>query len=292
MKNSMVTEVARVLNRLSRLEPSPEVMERAQERTRAALTSAALVPATASRTNRWARRLVSTVAIAATILIVLAVGGVGWLGRASPPAFAAVQDAIANLQSVVFTVEVPKDEVSPGFGPCRVAIELATGRYRQDDQVSGSIMICDLRHHAMMNIFPQERRAILHENVPMGADLAETRDFFRQLRQSRPDGFQRLADGEMDGRKVERYRLPRDKAPLGGMEYLVFVAAADHLPVRIEGSFELPDHGHRLCHFVLKDFLYNQADASLWAFATPDGYRLEKYDGSDRERGPVIRLDQ
>jgi hypothetical protein len=287
MKDNVVTEVARLLNRLSRLEPSPEAMDRAQQRTRAALAGAAPVPVTASRKNRWARRLVSTAAIAATILIVLAVVGVGWPGRASRPAFAAVQDAIEELTTVVYTGEVPAGEVSPGFGPCRVAVELATGRIRHDDHVSGAIMICDLQRHAMMNIFPKERRAILHENVPMGADLAETRDFFRHLRQARPEGFQRLADGEIDGRKVEQYRLPRDKAALGGVEGVVFVAAADHLPVRIEGSFEFPDHGHRICHFTLKDFRYNQADGSLWAFTAPDGYRLEKYDGSAREQTPI-----
>jgi hypothetical protein len=78
-------------------------------------------------------------------------------------------------------------------------------------------------------------------------------EFLRWLRDCEPDQVERLKDGELNGRTVERYRVLPESPFSEGADVLVTVDPLTHLPVRIE---QRTDKFGGLLHVVCKDFSF------------------------------------
>ena len=132
----------------------------------------------------------------------------------------------------------------------------------------------------MMQLFPQQKRAILMTGMREQDQPPGFGQFFQELRKAKSDFVERLPDAEVDGRKVNRYRIPPDSPLAQGSEGLIFVDPRTQLPVRVDGIGRDND-GRVIIRLVCTDFLFEPCDASIFDLVPP----------GDRNRTSVERQD-
>ena len=99
--------------------------------------------------------------------------------------------------------------------------------------------------------------------------------------------MQRLPDRELDGRPVNRYRIPPDSPLANGEEWLFFVDLQTQLPVRVEGVVR-DKSGRLLVRLACTDFSFRECDASLFELSPPKDYRLQKVEAARRPEPVAI----
>lgn len=204
-----------------------------------------------------------------------AVIAVTWLFVPGPQstaqAFNRFAEAVVAAKSAKFTMEVniegqPKQKFQ--------AYYLAPDRYRQE--LPGMVNISDFKAGKMVNIIAATKQVMVM-NLKGTPDKKQTNNYFDKLRELLADSrgakenqYERLADKEIDGRKVVgfRYDSPADSATLWG-------DPATGMPIRIETVWS----GVPRTEVVMADFEINvELKASLFDTTPPEGYKVSSMD--------------
>ncbi|MHB1035890.1 MAG: LolA family protein [Pirellulales bacterium] len=291
MNDRTTSDEARLLRQLSQIEPLPEVVRRAVERTRAALTRSQsrakdMPPETRGRGK--ARLLQVAAAIAAVLLV--AVGGayflfVATLGPTS--AFAQVQAAIEQVPCVAFSAEVIQSPKGVSAKSGTQAIDLAGNRSRFE-AADGEVFVVDHARGMWMHLDPVHKQAFVLRNQPL-QHMPSFGDFLKSLRDCDAGSVERLQDGNIDGQTVERYRIPPEAPIAAGAEMLVSVDPRTHLPVRIDLTVTTAGGGP--LHIVCKAFSFDQRDPSLFAMVPPAGYQVDSSSVPESQVVPETKVD-
>jgi hypothetical protein len=285
MKDHVASEFARLLRQVSVIEPSLEESERAFLRTRKALSEGFVAATSVSEetllgSDRRARWIAARIAA----VLFVAIGGIGYLFLATPGAqvFAQVQSALTEVPSISFSVEVlkaPEDVVvTPGIS----VVDLVENRFRFQSADGAEISVIDGKHGISMRVFPRQQRAVIWRHRSLD-HLPTFMGLLKSLRDCDATLAERMSDAELDGRAVERYRIPPESSLSGGVEMLVYVDPKTHLPVRIDST---TDTLGAPLHIVCKDFSFVPSDPSLFATVPPEGYLVDRVD-SDAPLAPV-----
>jgi hypothetical protein len=96
-----------------------------------------------------------------------------------------------------------------------------------------------------------------------------------KLRNADPRTAQHLPDGELDGRRVNRYRIPPDSPLANGCEWLFLVDLQTQLPVRVEATVR-HNSGQILARLACTDFSFGECDPALFELTPPEGYLIQK----------------
>ena len=292
MKDRTTFDNARLLRQLSEIEPPPEVVQRALERTREALTICPLPARDVAQENwRHPSRHALGVAAAIAAVLVVAAGGAYLLFFATSgvaSAFAQVQFAIAHVPCVACSVEwitVPKGIVAK---PGTSVTDIAGNRWRCESADGTEVLVNDSRRGMSMQLFPPQKRAVILRRSSW-SEPSSFANLLKGLQYCNADEVEQLEDGDLDGRTVERYRVLPESPLSGGVEMLVSVDPQTHLPVRIEST---TDKLGGLLHVVCKDFSYDERDPSLFAMVPPEGYQVETYQEGEPHVLEVQEVDE
>lgn len=292
MNDQQPEDLARVLERLSTVEPWPDAVDRAMQRARRALGDVAAGSRLASpgATRRIARRP-SRWAVAAVIviLVALAVGGpltLSNLGTRS--AFARVQDALRNVPSMSYRVEMRETAQGAGVKASRTVVDFGRNRVRQEMADGEQVMVMDMKSGTLLQLFPRLKAAIVTTGMssPKDDPPTDVAGFFRKLRNADPKTVQHLPDRELDGRQVNVFRIPPESPLAHGTESLYFVDPGSHLPVRSESVVRHKD-GRTAVRLVCSEFSFGECDASLFDLSPPGGYTVEKFEVGAARPEPV-----
>lgn len=282
MKDKTISDCVRVLKEASAIEPPPEALQRALDRTRKAIIDGP-VPATHERpatARRGGRRLLRIAAAIAAILVVAVAGAFLMLVAPSgaTSAFAQVQSAFERVSFVSFSVEVleaPEDVVAKSGTSF---IDLERNRFRFESADGDEVHVTDGERGVFMSLYPKQQRAVVIQS-PSAAPMPSFMNFLEGLRDCDPALAERVEDTVLDGRRLERYRVLHEAPISGGVDTLVSVDPETHLPVRIESKADL------LGHAVSSNFSYDQLDPNLFAAVPPPGYQVDL--GTVSTRQPV-----
>jgi hypothetical protein len=157
---------------------------------------------------------------------------------------------------------------------------MARRRVRWETVDGEEISIYDAKRGIWLQLFPRQKRAILMTGMERHDQSPGFGRLFAELRKAKSNYVEQLPDTELDGRRVERYRILPD-SPLGeGTESLLFVDPQTKLPIRSEATGRDND-GRVLARAVLTDFSFDPCDASLFELVPPEGYHLEKAEATE-----------
>ncbi|MCJ7544267.1 MAG: hypothetical protein MUP47_06835 [Phycisphaerae bacterium] len=219
-----------------------------------------------------ARRLRSTVAAAASVLIAVTAVAVivALLGRGGV-AFAQVKAAIQQAQTIQMTVDS-----TVGQGPNTVRMRLkmrvkAPGWVRMETE-TGESVVTDARQKMMLTIEPDKRRAMLID-IPQLPDRTDTspRNILERMRQVLDGSEKRLGGRQIDGRPTQGFAVTKDNCD---MEIWAEESTGELVLIRLD--FHIP--GLPPTHMILRDIVLN-ADMpdSLFRLAPPEGFTLENH---------------
>ncbi len=286
MKDRATFDNSRLLKQLSDLEPRPEAVQRALDRTRQALTSSPSPAQSGSEAHRWRgnSQLLRVAAVTAAALMV-AVGAAYFLFFAksgATSAFAEVQTAIARVSCVTVTVEVLKAPKGLVAHPGTYVVDIARKRSRFDSADGTEVYVIDFSSGMWMVLHRTQKQAsIMQMRNSSESEHPSFAEFLELLRECDAGQVEQLKDVEINGRRVDRYRVLPESRFAGGVEMmLVFVDPRTHLPVRIE---QMTNKLGGPLHLVCKDFSFGECDPALFAMVPPEGYRVWHFPESDLE---------
>lgn len=281
MKDDNTFDDLRLLSQLSDIEPPPEVVQRALERTREALANSPIPARDASQAN-WSHPSWHVLRVAAAIVAMLLVGMGGayflfFASSGATSALAQMHSAIEKVPCVACLVEVewtnaPKDFVAR---PGTQVIDLASNRVRFETADGALIFLADNRRGVFMTLHPTQKRADIMRS-PSTRELPAFSGFLLTLRNCDANEVEQLTDGDLEGQTVERFRVLPESPYSGGAKMVVFVDPQTHLPVRIEIEQQWPDKVGGL-HVVCKDFSFSERNPSLFSMVPPEGYQVIEY---------------
>ncbi len=279
MNDHQSERLARLLEQLSAIEPRPEAIDRALERTRKALGDVSedsqLVESPGPRrsilrSSRWAA--------AAAILMMLALALAGPLTCShigSQSTFAKAQSALKDVPSVAYSVEVLEAAPQTDTKKTRTIFDFSRKRIRQETVDGEEIFITDLKSGTMTQLFPRQKTAILTTGMQENDQPSDFGGFVEKLRNADPRAVQHLPDRQLDGRQVNQYRIPPNSPLAKGAEWLYFVDLHTQLPVRVECVVR--DKSGRICvRLACTAFSFRECDASLFELRPPADYRVQK----------------
>ncbi len=299
MNDSTTPDDALMLRRLAALEPPPEVMERAIERTRGALV-ARVVPCNKPAqqperrgTPRWMRWSAIISILAGMVLVGLYYGFFAKSGTSN--VLAEVQHAFQQVYCVTFTaktIQLPENHPGMNFQTDGTVVqEFAGRRYRFESADGESISVYDLDRGVFMDIRPTKKQASIWHQDTTARGYPTLAELLERLRSGKIDKAERLVDGEIDGRSVLRYRIPPESRLSGGTEVLLSVDSATFLPVRIEHKTDAFGFSPPL-HIVYKDFSFEPRDPSLFAMVPPEGYEVHVISEDDETVSEIKPLSE
>ncbi len=288
MNDHSPERLAQLLEQLAALEPRPEAIDRALERTRQALGDVSVDNQRAKPRNP--RRGVSRFlprAAAAAILVLLALALVSSLtvsNLGSRSAFAQVQSALKNVPSMRYQLEVLESTPKTSVEKTKVICDFLRMRERQESIDGAEVLIWDDKSGTVLRLFPRQKVAISmkgpkNDHRAIGSDFG---GFVENLRNADPKAVQHLPDRELDGRRVNQYRLPPDSPLANGSEWLFFVDPQTQLPVRVEGIVRDKSGAVRV-RLACTEFSFRECDASLFELTPPEGYQLQKFEDARSE---------
>ncbi len=273
MKDEQASHCATLLHKLSAVEPSPEIVERAIARTRAAIEGTEKATADSPEAEaRSARRpilqallgIAAVVAVAATVYLFMTIAG--------PNAFAEVQSALAEVSTVSFTVEVLAAPADVRVGPGVVTIDLDRNRHRFDSADKSLITIDDPTRGVLLYLDLTLKRAVVMRDRARARNPSFA-EFLEAVRQCDPKWVEQLPNGEVDGRSVQRFRLrPDAHASFAGHEIVITVDPTTHLPLQFDTK---TDALGAPLHLVYRDFSYAPAEPELFSPQIPEGFELD-----------------
>jgi len=293
MNDHQPERLAHLLEQLSAIEPRPGAIDQALERTRKALgdvsADSELVESrgprrSVLRSSRWAA--------AAAILMMLALAFVGPLTFShfgSQSAFAKVQSALKDVPSVAYCVEVLEAAPQTDTKKTKTIFDFSRKRIRQETVDGEEVFITDLKSGTMMRLFPRQKIAILTTGMQKHDQPSDFGGFVEKLRNADPKTVQHLPDSELDGRQVNRYRIPPDSPLAKGVEWLFFVDLQTQLPVRVEGVIR-DKSGRIRARLACTDFSFGECDASLFELTPPEDYRVQKVGAASPEPVAIAPL--
>lgn len=281
MNDDQPERLAHLLEQLSAIEPRPEAIDQALQRTRKALADVSadseIVP---SRSRRRSVLRPSRWAAVAALLMMLALALVGpptISHFGSQSAFAKVRSALKGVPSVGYSLEVLEAAPQADTRKTRTIFDFSRQRMREETVDGEEVRISDLKSGTMMQLFPRQRFAILTTGMGMQEhdQPSDFGGFVEKLRNADPKTVQHLPDAELDGRPVNRYHIPPESALANGVEWLFFVDLQTQLPVRVEGVVR-DKSGRILVRLACTDISFRECDASLLELKPPRDYRLQK----------------
>jgi outer membrane lipoprotein-sorting protein len=268
-----------LLEQLSVIEPPPGAIDRALERTRKALgdvsTDRDLVESrgprrSVLRPSRWAAAAAILMMLTLTLIAALIFPNFG-----SESAFAKVQLALKDVPSIAYRMEVL--EAAPGIDTktTKTIVDFSRQRIRRETVDGDDVLIQDMKTGTMTQLFRRQKVAILTTGMKQEDLPSDIGGFVEKLRNADPRTVQHLADGELDGRQVNRYRISPDSPLAHGVESLFLVDPRTQLPVRVESVVKYKD-GRLRVRLACTDFSFGECDASLFELKPPDDYRVQR----------------
>jgi hypothetical protein len=275
MKDQSIPDCVRLLKQVSDIEPPPEALQRALEKTRKAIgdrrsPTAHVVPVSLGRSGYRLLRFV----VAAAAILVVAFGGafvVFITPSGATSAFAEMQAAIERVSYVSCTIRVlgaPNDQVAKSGTQL---IDLDRNRYRFESAGGEEIGVSDVNRGIFLLLYPMQKRAFVKEDAS-APQLASFTSFLNALRDCDPAWVEKVNDAMFEGRRVERYRVLPEAPISGGAYTLVSVDPDTHLPVRIECTADISGEPLRV---ESNNFSYDQLDPNLFATVPPKGYQVD-----------------
>lgn len=279
MNDHQPEHLAHLLEQLSAIEPQPGAIERALDRTRKALADAesagGAVPPRGARLRVWRiSRWAAAIAILVMLMLALA-GPLMFSNSGAPSAFAQVQAALKEVPSVAYRHEVLEAAAGIDTRKIRMIIDYARNRVRQETADGEEVSVLDLTSGTKLQLFPRRKAATLTTGWQKQDQLSGFGGFVEKLRSADPKTVQRLSDAELDGRHVNRYRIPPDSPLAEGAEVLFFVDPQTQLPARIESALR-DKNGRIFVRLACTDFSFEPCDASLFELVPPKDYRLQR----------------
>lgn len=236
--------------------------------------SAATIP---TWVRPWGRTLRYAVPGTAACVIVVALGAL-LLGQRSSLAFADVLEQIRAFRpySCRFTFQYD------GREPFTKRVQRLSLSRRRETRPDGSTMVVDLSQQPVrtLTLFPKERHAV--EAILAGTRATEDPDLLRMLGDSQDGRGQSLGQCEVNGRPVERFRVPD-----AVNDFTVWADPVTHLPLRVELRQESLGRTIVMDEF---DFTGN-LDPELFAVEAPPGYEVtrEEYDGVNPSEHDLVQ---
>jgi len=214
MNDHQQERLAHLLQQLSTIDPRPGAIDQALARTRKALLDvSADSELVESRGPRRSLLRSSRWAAAAAILMMLALALLGLLtfsNFGSQSAFAKVQSALKNVPSLAYSVEVLEAAPQVDTKKTRTIFDFSRQRFRQETVDGEDVIITDLKSGAMLHLMPRQKIAILMPPMQNHDQPSDFGAFVEKLRNADPKTAQHLPDVELNGRQVNRYRIPPD----------------------------------------------------------------------------------
>lgn len=228
----------------------------------------------ASRFLKWvaARRLRSTLAAAASVLIAVAAVAVifALLGRGGV-AFAEIKAAIQQAQTIQMTVDSTVGQ-GPNATHMRLKMRIkAAGLVRMETE-TGESVVADAGQKMMLTIEPDKHRAMLID-IPQLPDRTDTspRNVLERMRQVLDGSEKRLGRREIDGRPAQGFAVTRDNCQ---MEIWAEESTGELALIKLDFHIEgLPPTAMTLRDIVLDADMPD----SLFRLAPPEGFRLENH---------------
>lgn len=223
------------------------------------------IRADSSERRFWTMKLMTKLAVAAVLAIVI--GGLIWTGLPweGEPAFADVLQKVQQIHSVRFKSEV---EMPGEKKPSEVTTLIVGSRMRQE--IGGQFLsTMDFKAGKVLTLMVAQKRA-MKMNVEGRAKEFKDRDILEQFRNMQASAGKSIGKKEIDGRMTYAYAVEQN-----GQKITVWTDPNTQLPVRMESKIDMPMLPK--VDMVMKDFEWDvAADESEVSMEVPAGYTVQE----------------
>ncbi|MHC4400634.1 MAG: LolA family protein [Planctomycetota bacterium] len=228
------------------------------------------------------RKMIMRARIAAVLLFAVGISALSLtLGHSgADSAFAAMQESLKEVRSVTFEMSARRGDDSAEV----ISVKLLGEDLGRAEHVSdGAVTVFDRKQRKVMNVMPDERKAIIFNNVEGENPIP---NLFDMLLSASEKAVEELGDREIDGKTLKGF-----VAEFQGQRLDVWVDPATNLPVRMEQRHQPKEQplaidrkkrrikstqAETVIETIFDKFVYNSdLDPAQFRIEPPEGYQVE-----------------
>lgn len=204
--------------------------------------------------------------VLATIAVVVAVAAILFWPTNSNTAFAQVQEALQEIQSIQYTVLSKHDDWQGEPKTFTTHVKIVEPHWSRSETIDGDLVIANWDEGRQLSINHKEKSAKFYELKPDLDFIASRLGFLNTIRNISTQATKRVGETDFDGVPAEEFLIE-----MGDREYLVTVDSETKLPLQMKYAQDGYEE-------ILTDFIFDQEiDARLFVLDAPEGYEVESH---------------